>query len=74
MQFFKELERVMMAYLRSDEGYTDEEMRVLKHLCKAVLAGIQEFVRKKEEKKRKERKERKEKRKGKPEEKEKKEG
>lgn len=48
----------MTAYRLSGEGYTDEEMRVLKRLCKAVLADICGFMRKKMEKKKKEKKER----------------
>ena len=59
MQFFQELEIVMVKYRLSGEGYTDEEMRVLKHMCKDTLADINEFMRKKEEKKKKERKEKK---------------
>ena len=47
----------MVKYRLSGEGYTDEEMRVLKHMCKDTLADINEFMRKKEEKKKKERKE-----------------
>ena len=35
------------------------EMRVLKRMCKSMLADIDEFLRKKEEKKKKERKEKK---------------
>lgn len=54
MQFFQELEIVMVKYRLSGEGYTDEEMRVLKHMCKDTLADINEFMRKKEEKKKKE--------------------
>ena len=50
----------MMKYRLSGEGYTDEEMRVLKRMCKDILADINEFIRKKEEKKKKERKEKKE--------------
>ena len=46
----------MVKYRLSGEGYTDEEMRVLKHMCKDTLADINEFMRKKEEKKKKERK------------------
>ena len=49
----------MVKYRLSGEGYTDEEMRVLKHMCKDTLADINEFMRKKEEKKKKERKEKK---------------
>lgn len=60
MQFFQELQKVMMDYRLSGEGYTDEEMRVLKHVCKDTLADIQEFERKKEkEKKDKKRKDKK---------------
>lgn len=33
---------------QSGEGYTDEEMRVLKRMCKDALADIHEFERKKE--------------------------
>ena len=44
----------MVKYRLSGEGYTDEEMRVLKHMCKDTLADINEFMRKKEEKKKKE--------------------
>lgn len=47
MQFFQELEIVMVKYRLSGEGYTDEEMRVLKHMCKDTLADINEFMRKK---------------------------
>ena len=43
----------MVKYRLSGEGYTDEEMRVLKHMCKDTLADINEFMRKKEEKKKK---------------------
>lgn len=46
----------MAGYRLSGEGYTDEEMRVLKRMCKSMLADIDEFLRKKEEKKKKERK------------------
>ena len=53
----------MVKYRLSGEGYTDEEMRVLKHMCKDTLADINEFMRKKEEKKKKERKEKKKERK-----------
>ena len=49
----------MVKYRLSGEGYTDEEMRVLKQMCKDTLADINEFMRKKEEKKKKERKEKK---------------
>ena len=49
----------MAGYRLSGEGYTDEEMRVLKRMCKSMLADIDEFLRKKEEKKKKERKEKK---------------
>ncbi|WP_185151813.1 hypothetical protein [Phocaeicola vulgatus] len=45
----------MAGYRLSGEGYTDEEMRVLKRMCKSMLADIDEFLRK-EKKKRKERK------------------
>lgn len=38
----------MLHYRQSGEGYTDEEMRVLRHLCKDTLADIHEFERKKE--------------------------
>ena len=41
----------MVKYRLSGEGYTDEEMRVLKHMCKDTLADINEFMRKKEERK-----------------------
>lgn len=41
----------METYRLSGEGYTDEEMRVLKHLCKDTLADIREFERKKEREK-----------------------
>lgn len=44
----------MAGYRLSGEGYTDEEMRVLKRMCKSMLADIDEFLRKKEEKKKKE--------------------
>ncbi len=60
MQFLQKLEILMMKYRLSGEGYTDEEMRVLKRMCKDILADINEFIRKKEEKKKKERKEKKE--------------
>lgn len=43
----------MAGYRLSGEGYTDEEMRVLKRMCKSMLADIDEFLRKKEEKKKK---------------------
>lgn len=60
MSFLQELEKIMAGYRLSGEGYTDEEMRVLKRmLCKSMLADIDEFLRKKEEKKKKERKEKK---------------
>lgn len=60
MQFFQELEKVMMLYRLSGEGYTDEEKRVLKRVCKDTWADIQEFERKKEkEKKEKKRKDKK---------------
>ena len=49
----------MAGYRLSGEGYTDEEMRVLKRMCKSMLADIDEFLRKREEKKKKERKEKK---------------
>ena len=49
----------MAGYRLSGEVYTDEEMRVLKRMCKSMLADIDEFLRKKEEKKKKERKEKK---------------
>ena len=49
----------MAGYRLSGEGYTDEEMRVLKRTFKSMLADIDEFLRKKEEKKKKERKEKK---------------
>lgn len=57
--FLQELEKIMAGYRLSGEGYTDEEMRVLKRMCKSMLADIDEFLRKKEEKKKKERKEKK---------------
>ena len=57
MGFLQELEKIMAGYRLSGEGYTDEEMRVLKRMCKSMLADIDEFLRKKEEKKKKERKE-----------------
>lgn len=41
----------MTDYRLSGEGYTDEEMRVLKHLCKDTLADIHEFEHKKEREK-----------------------
>lgn len=61
MSFLQELEKIMAGYRLSGEGYTDEEMRVLKRMCmcKSMLADIDEFLRKKEEKKKKERKEKK---------------
>lgn len=37
----------MAGYRLSGEGYTDEEMRVLKRMCKSMLADIDEFLRKK---------------------------
>ena len=55
MSFLQELEKIMAGYRLSGEGYTDEEMRVLKRMCKSMLADIDEFLRKKEEKKKKER-------------------
>lgn len=48
MQFFQELEKTMALCRQSGEGYTDEEMRVLKRMCKDALADIHEFERKKE--------------------------
>lgn len=61
MQFFQELEKVMREYRLSGEGYTDEEVRILKHVCKNTLADIYEFERKKKkEKKEKEEKKKKE--------------
>ena len=59
MSFLQELEKIMAGYRLSGEGYTDEEMMVLKHMCKDTLADINKFMRKKEEKKKKERKEKK---------------
>lgn len=59
MGFLQQLEKIMAGYRLSGEGYTDEEMRVLKRMCKSMLADIDEFLRKKEEKKKKERKEKK---------------
>ena len=59
LSFLQELEKIMAGYRLSGEGYTDEEMRVLKRMCKSMLADIDEFLRKKEEKKKKERKEKK---------------
>lgn len=47
----------MEIYRLSGVGYTDEEMRVLKHICKVILADINEFERRKEKEK-KERKKR----------------
>lgn len=50
----------MILYRLSGEGYTDEEKRVLKRVCKDTWADIQEFERKKEkEKKEKKRKDKK---------------
>lgn len=51
MSFLQELEKIMAGYRLSGEGYTDEEMRVLKRMCKSMLADIDEFLRKKEEEK-----------------------
>ena len=54
MSFLQELEKIMAGYRLSGEGYTDEEMRVLKRMCKSMLADIDEdFCGKKEEKKKK---------------------
>lgn len=39
MSFLQELEKIMAGYRLSGEGYTDEEMRVLKRMCKSMLAG-----------------------------------
>ena len=47
----------MAGYRLSGEGYTDEEMRVLKRMCKSMLADIDEFLRKKEREEKEERKE-----------------
>lgn len=47
MSFLQELEKIMAGYRLSGEGYTDEEMRVLKRMCKSMLADIDEFLRKK---------------------------
>ena len=63
MSFLQELEKIMAGYRLSGEGYTDEEMRVLKRMCKSMLADIDEFLRKKEEKKKKDGREEKEERK-----------
>lgn len=54
----------MAGYRLSGEGYTDEEMRVLKRMCKSMLADIDRFCGKREEKKKKERKEKKKGKKG----------
>ena len=54
MSFLQELEKIMAGYRLSGEGYTDEEMRVLKRMCKSMLADIDEFLRKKEEREEKE--------------------
>ena len=43
MSFLQELEKIMAGYRLSGEGYTDEEMRVLKRMCKSMLADIDEF-------------------------------
>lgn len=48
MQFFQELEKTMINYRQSGEGYTDEEMRVLKRICKDTLADIHEYEQQKE--------------------------
>lgn len=60
MQFFQELEEAMMNYRQSGEGYTDEEMRVLKRICKDTLADIHEYERQKEKERKERRKEEKE--------------
>lgn len=49
----------MVGYCLFGEGYIDEEMRVLKCMCKSMLVDIDEFLWKKEEKKKKEWKEKK---------------
>ena len=36
MSFLQELEKIMAGYRLSGEGYTDEEMRVLKRMCKSI--------------------------------------
>lgn len=46
LSFLQELEKIMAGYRLSGEGYTDEEMRVLKRMCKSMLADIDEFLRK----------------------------
>lgn len=43
----------MAGYRLSGEGYTDEEMRVLKRMCKSMLADIDEFLRKRRKRRRK---------------------
>lgn len=50
----------MMNYRQSGEGYTDEEMRVLKRICKDTLADIHEYERQKEKERKERRKEKKE--------------
>lgn len=54
----------MVKYRLSGEGYTDEEMRVLKHMCKDTLADINEFMRKRRKRRRKNGKRRKRGKKG----------
>lgn len=53
----------MLYYRMLHQGYTDEEMRVLKHMCKDILEDIHEFERMKERKKKERKKKEAEKRK-----------
>ena len=60
MKAIRELEKIMEVYRLSGEGYSDEERRILKRVCKEILADIGEFERKKQkEKKEKQREQRK---------------
>ena len=54
----------MVKYRLSGEGYTDEEMRVLKHMCKDTLADINELCGKRRKRRRKNGKRRKRGKKG----------
>lgn len=64
LSFLQELEKIMAGYRLSGEGYTDEEMRVLKRMCKSMLADIDEFLRKRRKRRRKNGKRRKRGKKG----------
>ena len=59
LSFLQELEKSWPDIACPVKATPDEEMRVLKRMCKSMLADIDEFLRKKEEKKKKERKEKK---------------